>query len=441
MESEKLVSYLEKLEQTSKTLELTEITSELFKEAKEDLPIVALFVQGKTFPAHSPKELGIAEKTMVKCLSTVSGFTEDKIKDEIAEKGDTGKAAAFMLDKKVQTTLGREEVDVKGVKKAISKIASLEGRGSEDVKEKKVAELINSVSPKEAKYLVRLLLNEMRVGVGEGIVRDALAKAFDKEKNEVEKAFSLLNDYGEVAKLAEENRLDEVSMKLFRPLRPMLAQTVESPKEAVEDNCSAWEYKYDGLRTQIHVSGDEVKVFTRRLDDVTEQFPDVVRAVKENVSAEEAIIEGETVAVDENGRPRRFQLLSRRIKRKYDIDETVKKIPVVTYLFDCMYLNGKNLIKKPFQQRRKKLKSIVTEEKELKLSKMVVTENENEINQFYEKALELGHEGVMAKNLEAEYKPGSRVGYMYKLKPEAETLELVIVGAEWGEGKRTKWLS
>jgi len=208
----------------------------------------------------------------------------------------------------------------------------------------------------------------------------------------------------------------------------------------MDSGCHAFEYKYDGMRMQAHIKNGEVRVFTRRLEDVTHQFPDVADAIKKSVTAKEAIIEGETVAVDENERPRPFQLLSRRIKRKYKIDEVVESIPVVTYLFDCMYLDGKNLTTDSMKKRRATLKKIMRETAHVKFSKTLVTDSAKGAEAFYKKSLKLGHEGVMAKNLSAAYKPGSRVGYMYKLKPVTETLDLVIVAAEWGEGRRASWL-
>jgi len=434
---------LGKLESTRSRLEMAEIVKGLFQDSGSDLGIVALFVQGKIFPPWDRREIGIAQKSMVKAIAMATGVPAGKVDDKIAELGDTGLAAEELFKKKSQTTLSKSAMSLSGIYALLEKLAAMEGTGSQDRKNKYVMELLSSVGSTGVKYMVRLLLGEMRIGVGEGIVRDAIASAFDVPAEEAERAFSLVNDYAEVAEIARNSGvagLKKVKIKLFRPLRPMLAQSVHSVKEALDSHCHALEYKYDGMRTQVHIKNGEVHIFTRRLDNVTKQFPDVVEAIKRGVAAKDAIIEGETVAVDESERPKPFQLLSRRIKRKYGIKGMVSSIPVITYLFDCMYLNGENLLPKPMSERRKALESIVTEGEHLRFSKTVVTDDAKEAEVFYKEALALGHEGVMAKNLNAEYKPGSRVGYMYKLKPVTETLDLVIVGAEWGEGRRAQWL-
>ena len=434
---------LDRLEATQSRLEMTVIVAQLLKDAGRDLSRVTLFVQGRAFPLWDSREIGVAQKTMTKCIATASGATQKKVEDTIAKLGDTGLAAEALLSKKVQTTLSQKRMTLAEIATMFDRMAAMQGSGSSEKKARHVVELLNSVAANEAKYLVRLLLGEMRVGVGEGIVRDAIAQAYGVPAEEVERAFSLINDYSEVAEISRDSGakgLAKITMRLNRPLRPMLAQTVHSVAEALENGCNAFEYKYDGMRMQAHIKGNAVRVFTRRLEDVTHQFPDVVAAIHASVKAKDAIIEGETVAVDRDEHPKPFQLLSRRIKRKYGVDEMAKGIPVITYLFDCMYLNGEDLVAKSMKERRKALKKIVTETDRVRFSKTLVTGNAKDAEAFYKEALKLGHEGVMAKNLDAAYKPGSRVGYMYKLKPVTETLDLAIIGAEWGEGRRASWL-
>ncbi|MCK4327892.1 MAG: ATP-dependent DNA ligase [Candidatus Diapherotrites archaeon] len=434
---------LSTLEETPSRLEMTEIVASLLKSSGRDLRTVVLFIRGRVFPPWDPREIGVAQKSMIKCVSTATGTPAKKVEETIAALGDTGLAAEALFTKKPQTTLTKKKMSLAEIHSSLEKMASWEGKGTQEKKGRHVIELLNSVSPNEVKYLVRLVLGEMRVGVGEGIMRDAIAKAFGVPAAEAERAFSLINDYSEVAEIARtkgEAGLKKIGILLFRPLRPMLAQTVHSVQEALDNGCRAWEYKYDGMRIQAHIKNGEVRVFTRRLDDVTHQFPDVAEAIKNTVTAKEAIIEGETVAVDESERPRPFQFLSRRIKRKYKIDEMVRDIPVITYLFDCMYLDGKNLTTQKMKGRRAALNKIVTEGNHVKFSRTLITNSADKAESFYKESLKLGHEGVMAKNLGAAYKPGSRVGYMYKLKPVTETLDLVIVAAEWGEGRRANWL-
>jgi DNA ligase-1 len=379
---------------------------------------------------------------MVKAIAKATGYTEDKVEKLIAKTGDTGIAAQELFDKKVQTTLGYRKLDLAEIAAEFDKLSAMEGSGSADRKIKYTMDLLNNASALETKYLARLLLGEMRLGVGEGIVRDAIAKAFNVDAALAERAYSMINDYGEVASIARdkgERGLRAIGIRMFRPLRPMLAQLVHSTQEAIDNKCTVFEKKFDGMRAQIHVKEGEARVFTRRLDEVTKQFPDVVKAVEKGVKCENCIIEGEAVAYKKD-QPLPFQHLSRRIKRKYDIDEMVRSIPVKLFLFDCMYLDGENLLLAPLRNRRKSLESIVKEHGNLILSPQLATSKPKEADKFYKAALEEGHEGVMCKNPDAEYKPGSRVGYMYKLKPVTESLDLVIVGAEWGEGRRTKWL-
>lgn len=443
MEFREFADYLGKLEGTNSRLEMTEIVRELLLDSGNDLRLVVLFVQGRLFPSWDPSELGIASKLMIKCVSIATGFSEVKVQERIVEKGDTGLACEELFENKTQTTLYTSTLDLAQIEELARKISTMEGHGSQDRKTKYIVEILNSAEGGDVKYLAKLLLGEMRLGVGEGVVRDAIAKAWDLDPVLVERAFSLRNDYGEIAVIARDKGtrgLEAVDLKLGRPLRPMLAQTVKDVSEAFDAfKPAAFEVKYDGMRTQIHVFDGNVRVFTRRLEDVTKQFPDIVEEVRERVKTDNCVIEGESVAVNDKEEPRPFQVLSKRIKRKYKIKETIKEIPVVLYLFDCMYLEGKTLVKTPLRERRELLESIVKESDRLKLSKLLVTDREEPANEFYQKALDKGHEGVMIKNLSAEYKPGSRVGYMYKLKPVAETLDLVVVGAEQGKGRRTKW--
>ncbi len=447
-----LVPYLERLEKTSSRLELTSIVGELIEKASdEDLSKVLLFIQGDVFPPWDEREVGVAEKMMFRCISLATGYPEKEIERKVAELGDAGLAAEFFFQKKAQMTLWRQELSISQIYSILEKIAGLEGEKSQDRKIRYIVELLNSCDPREVKYLVRLILGEMRLGVGEGIVRDAIAKVYNVDSQLVEKVYAILNDFGEVIKLARkgEDALRAVKPTLGRPIRPMLALALHGIDEIFSDFKPAQiEYKYDGMRSQFHVwteNGErKILLFTRRLENVTRQFPDVIQWVKEALdpSVENCIIEGETIAIDNQGNPLPFQVLSRRIKRKYDIEEMVEKIPAQLHLFDIMYLDGESWLEKPLKERRKKLEEIIRPiPGKVELAKKLVTDSVQEADKFYKEALNAGHEGIMIKNPEAEYNPGARVvGYMYKLKPISETLDLVIVGAEWGEGRRAKWL-
>lgn len=447
MEFSDLVQVYEQLEKISSRIEMTNIVADfLGKVHEEEFKIVIPFLQGRIFPEWSEEEIGIGNKLVIKAISKISGVSEADIENKIRETGDTGTAAQYLLSKKAQLTLFREKLSLEKVYENLNKLAKLSGQGSQEKKLLYISELLSFAEPLEVKYIVRIILEELRLGVGEGIIRDAIAQKFNVSPALVERAFYLITDLGEVAKIAKtkgDSGLQDVKITPGRPINVMLAQKLNSVEEALEEiENVAFEIKYDGARIQIHKEGDKIKLFTRRLEDVTKQFPEIVNIAKKNINAETAVIEGELVAIKSfsDKHPRPFQELSRRIKRKYDIAEMVKKIPVEINLFDITFLNGESLIEKKFSERRKILEEVIKESENFLLAKQLITRDVKKANEFYENALRLGHEGVMAKNLDAPYQPGSRVGYMYKIKPIMETLDLVIVGATWGEGRRAHWL-
>jgi len=448
MDYSELAGVYEQLEKTAKKLEKRDIVADFFRDCPaEQLPIVALLIQGRIFPAWSEIELGVAENIMVKTLAKTAGLPEKEVKQDIRKHGDIGEGAEDIISRKTQSTLASHKLTVKKVHENLLKIPEQSGIGAIELKISLIAELLSSATSKEAKYIVRTVMQEMRVGVGEGTVRDAIAMAFKVPSDLVEKAYNVTNDYGEIARIAKKSGkrgLSKLKIELGHPLKPMLAQKALGIKEAIEDmgGTAAFEIKFDGMRTQIHKKGPEITVFTRRLDNVSKQFPEIVEYAKTCLKADDCIVEGEAVGMDlKTSRPQPFQKLSRRIKRKYDIEELQKQIPVEVHLFDIMMLNGENLIDKPFEERRKKLESIVQGVKgKFQVSEQIVTGKEKEAEKLYNKALKMGHEGVMAKNLKSPYTPGSRVKHMEKIKPEMESIDLAIIGALWGEGRRKKWM-
>ena len=263
----------------------------------------------------------------------------------------------------------------------------------------------------------------------------------------IQNAYDLTNDWGKVALAASKgiSALEKIEMKIGIPIKMMLALRAESIEEALKDigTPAAVEYKYDGFRLQVHKDDGKIKLFTRRLENVTEQFPDVVEAVQQNIKGHEFIIDCEAVGFDPKTNiylP--FQNISQRIKRKYGIEEIAKKYPVELNVFDIIAYHGKSIIAEPYEKRRKYVESIVNRKARVILpANQIVTSSKAEIEKFYKESLKAGNEGVMIKKLDAPYQPGSRVGHMLKFKPTMETLDLVIVGAEWGEGKRSSWLS
>ena len=452
MKYSEVAEAFEKLEKTQKNLEKTSILAELFEESGEELEEVVLLASGTPFPSWKNMDLGVSSKTLVKIISKATGRTEDEVEQAWKDEGDLGLAAEQMVEKKTQQRLFSGDLTVEKVVNRLEKIAEKQVSGisqsiDQDKKQKELAELISSAEPREARYIARIIINNLRLGVGEGTIRDALSEAFfDGEHSEdIQKAYDFTNDFGEVAEACTEGieSVKSLELVLGRPIKSMLAKKVETIEEGFEEvgEPAAIDYKYDGMRAQIHVEDGEVTVFTRRLEDVTEQFPDAVEAVEENIESDNCIIDTELVGYDpEDGGVIPFQKLSKRIKRKYEIQKLKEEIPVEVRPFDLIYLD-EPILQRPYSERWQELKNIVVEEeKTLRLVDHRETSDEEEVNEMQQKSLSEGHEGIMMKSLEAEYKPGNRVGYMVKLKPVMETLDLAIVGAKWSEGRRSDWL-
>ena len=438
MRYSELVKYYERLEATPKKLEKRDILSELYKHS-DDLEIVVPLTMGVIFPAGQ-MELGIAREMIRRIIAKTYGIDENAVIKKFKETGDLGLTAEFFASHRKQTSLGRKDLTVSHVFENLRKLPEIGGKGSQERKIALVQELLSHASPKEAKYIVRTILGDMRVGVAAGIVRDAISVAFGQVPADVEHVFNILGDYGRVAEMARKGKL-KAELAVGRPVRVMLAERASDLKTALEEfENPAIEWKYDGFRLQGHKNKDGIKIFSRRMEDVTNQFPDIVRWVKENVKAREFIIEGEALAIGKDEKPKPFQLLSRRIQRKYDIEKMVKEIPVQVNLFDILYCNGENYMQKPFKERWNKLQQIIKETNRFRLADHIETKDFDAANRFYKSALKAAQEGVIVKNLDAKYQPGKRVGYWLKVKQILEPLDLVVVGAEWGEGKRVKWL-
>lgn len=446
MKYQVLADTYEQLENNSSRLAKTSILADLIRKTPPGmLPKIVLMARGRVFPTWSMQELEFGMSHLMGAINKATGANKKEIIQKIKELGDIGTAAEWCVKNRSQKLLLAQELTADDVINNLGKVSGITGAGTVDKKISLVAQLFARATPKEAKYLARTITEELRIGVGEGVVRDAIAEVFAVSSEELDKAYALTNDFGELAKMLKEKGPDSLSgikMKIGFPIKVMLAQKVGSMEEGLEamGGEAGIEYKYDGFRVQIHKDGDKIILYTRRLEDVTRQFPDIVQAAKTAIKAKRTIVEGETIGIDpETKQWLPFQRISKRIKRKYDIEEMVRKIPVVTHLFDVLYYEGQNLLDRPFRERRKLLEKIVKPVEKLVLAKQLVTSNLSEANEFYKESLGMGNEGVMIKNLDSPYQPGSRVGYMLKLKPVMETLDLVVIGAEWGVGRRVGW--
>lgn len=442
-----LVDVYEKLVSTTSRLEKTELLSDFFKTISSDqLKIIPHLITGDIF-SEWDVELGVGPGLFYNAVSFVTGVNKKDIENTIRVKGDTGLAVKELFENRPQKTLFSKKLLLEDVYNNFNRIATAKGSGAQNKKIKYLSDLLSNASPLEAMYITKTVLSELRIGVAEGIIRDAIASAFSVDVKAVELAFMLTNDLGLVAQTSffkGVEGLNQLRVSVGTPLRPMLAQSISGLDEAFKDKEKvALEIKYDGARVQIHKKKDSVRIFSRRLEEVTDALPDVVEGALKSIQVSEAIVDGETVAVDpKNGRPKPFQDILRRFRRKYNVEEKVGEIPFETYIFDILYSDGELHIDKPFKTRRKILeKTFSSEENGMMIAKQVITDKQSEAQKFYENALKSGHEGVMVKNLDASYVIGSRVGYMYKVKPISETLDLVVIGALWGEGKRVGWLS
>ncbi len=454
-----LAGTYEKLESVSSKLTKTDILADLLvRTPTENLPKVVLLVQGLVYPRFTQLELGIATQMMIRAISKASGFKTEDVEEKYKKAGDLGLVAEECIKSRKQSTLLSKKLTVDYVFENLQKLAHIAGEGSQERKLNLISELLVSAKPKEARYIVRTVLEELRVGTAEGIIRDAVVNAFlmktgiDKEEKKklteaVDYAWNIVSDFGEVARIAKEKGiqgLKKVRVQLSKPIQVMLGEKAESIKEVLDEfGKVAAEYKYDGMRAQIHKKGDKIWIYTRRLEDVTKQFPDFVELCKRGLKANECIIEGEVLGVSsKTGVPLPFQVLSQRIHRKYDIEQMVKQIPIQVHLFDAVYVEGEIFFDRPFTERRKVLEKIVRAiPKKFDLAKQLVVSDLKKADKFYKEALAAKQEGLFLKVLDSKYDFGRHVGGWYKIKPIMETLDLVIIGADWGTGKRAKWLT
>ena len=444
------VKVYEKINATTKKLEKADILGAFLKNLQGHEEWIYL-LRGKVFPDYDESELGISTQTAIKAIAKAAGTTTQKITDQFKKIGDLGDIAESLIGNKKQSTLFSKVLDTNHVFSNLRRLASIEGKGTVDRKIALIVDLLSAATGLEAKYVIRTLLNDLRVGVADGIMRDSIVRMYfpgyedKKEITEiVESALDKVNDFAEVLRLARQGRnaLKNIEIIPGRPIKVMLPIKVKDLEEAFRicGKPLAVEHKYDGFRVMINYDGKKVKLFTRRLDNVTNQFPDVVKSVKKNVKAKSFVLDTEVVGYSIEKDKKKylpFEAISQRIRRKYDIQKIIEKLPVEINVFDIVYLNGKSIIDLPYSDRRKFLEKVINEVPwKIKLSKQFVSDNEKDINKFYKSALKIGEEGIMLKKLDAPYRPGRRVGYMVKMKPDVADLDLVIVGAEHGTGKR-----
>jgi len=446
-----LADALGKMEATTKRLELTQYLVELFEKTPQDvISKIVYLLQGKLRPDFEGIELGVAEKLAIRAISKSSGIPIKKIEEEYRKGGDVGHAASIILEQKTQTTFVVEDITVERVYETLFKIARLEGARSQDMKMKYISSLLNDANPTEASYILKILLGTLRLGIAENTVMDALAIAFTGDKSnrkKLEKAYNVSSDLGKVAEtIASEGLkgIETFQIKLYNPIRPMLAERVKSEDEAIEklgDRFAA-EYKLDGERVQLHVKGEKVILFSRSLENITSYYPDIVEKITKLIDAKEVILEAEAVAINEGtGEYLPFQELMHR-RRKYKVEKAVSEYPISVNFFDVLYLDGDSCIDMKYSERRKILEKIIKEDDFAKNVTMSIVTNKDEIEEFLENSINAGCEGLMLKMLDKPYQAGSRGNYWLKLKREyrnelGDSLDLVVIGAFFGRGRRT----
>lgn len=439
----KLAHLGEQLERTTKRLELAALLADFLQDlSPEEIPPALRLTIGQVFPEWDGRALNVSWKAV---MTVMDGLTDASpaVHDEIsAQAVDGGEAVRMLLERVRRQPPSPPPLTILEVFRTFEDIAETAGKGSRARKETLLRGLLARATPVEAKYLVKVIYQEMRHGVSEGIMLDAIAKAAGVKTRLVRRANQLWGDVGEVALVAlteGEAGLKKATVRLFRPLKPMLAQTAQDLAEAFEryQGRVALEYKLDGARVQIHCRGDEVRIYSRHLAEVTASLPDVVAEVRDKLMAEEAILEGEAVAVDAQGRPLPFQHLMRRFRRKHAVAATVEEIPIQLHLFDVLSIDGKTLVDAPCQERWAALEKAAGK---LNLVRRLLPQTIEQGEAFAQAAYRDGHEGVMAKDLDSAYTPGVRGKSWLKLK-HVLSLDLVIVAADWGYGRRHGWLS
>lgn len=441
-----------KIESTTKRLEMTDLLVGLLKSTPRDvISKVVYLTQGKLYPDFMGIEIGVAEKLAIKALVRSSGRKESEFLEDLQKTGDLGEAAEKQLAKKKQSTFFSRTLTVEHVYETLDRMAKTSGSGAVDSKMALFAGLLSDASPKEAKYLVRTVTGNLRLGIADMTVLEALAIAYGggKEAREpIERAYNICSDLGRVSEILAKDGLDAVKkmqVMVFEPIRPMLAERLASPEEILEKfngKCGV-EYKYDGERVQAHKKGDKVTLYSRRLENISNQYPDAVDLIKKQVTAKEAIFEAECVAVDlETGDLRPFQELMHR-RRKYGIEAAMVQYPISLFTFDLLYVDGKDLTLESFITRRKALEKTIIVNECMKTATQKIVNNPKDLEDFFEEAIEEGCEGLMCKSVgkDSIYQAGNRgwlwIKYKRDYKSEmTDTVDLVVVGALYGRGKR-----
>lgn len=471
----------EKIEKTSSRLEMTELLAQLFEKTPPlDAKRTVYLLQGRIAPQFEGKEIGFGEKLIAEGIAKSSGFSREEVDKKFNQTGDLGDTAEEFAKKKKQLALATQQLTVEKVFSNLKKMSETQGTGSQEMKKRLLAELFNFATPSEARFIARIPLGNIRLGVGDPTIMDAFAIMLSKKEQEllsekkkdakkkkeqkniedeqrklkvgireqIEAAYNIHSDLGEIAELLKSKSLEglaEIKIRPGTPIRPTAAERLPSAAEIIEKlGTCAVEAKYDGFRVQISKDNEIIRIFSRQSEEITQMFPEIIEAIKKQLKPKKCIVEGEALAFNEETQEYYpFQVTIQR-KRKYEVEKKAKEYPLNLFLFDIMYLEGKSQMELPFIERRKKLESIVNEGGIVKLSEQKIISTPKELEEFFEEKISQGLEGIMAKDLNAPYIAGARKFAWIKLKRSYkgsldDTVDLAIIGYYSGKGKRTEF--
>jgi len=447
-----IAEIFEDMHKTNSRLVLIDHLVTLFKKTPVNtIKKIIYLLQGNLSPASEGIELGLGEKLTIKAIAESTGISVKEVEEKYGKIGDLGETAKEIAKNKYQQTLLKEKITIERIYSTFEKIAKSLGAQSQIIKLRLVSSLLNDATPLESKYIIKFLLGNLRLGIAEYSIIDALAIAFTGNKNnrkKIEETYNIYTDLGTIAEILHRRDLDglkDLQITPLKPIRPMLAERILDPKEGLKrgNGIIAIEYKLDGERLQIHKNGTEVQLFSRSLENITNHYPDIVEATRK-FPIHNCILEAEIVPLDlVTKKIRPFQDLMHR-KRKYNISDVILKYPIKVFLFDILYLEGNNLTQYEYRQRREILQSVVKENMNntMELVKQNVTSKLNEIEIFFRKSKDEGCEGLMLKQLDSKYRAGAREFLWMKLKEEygnilGDSFDLTVIGALLGKGKRT----
>ncbi len=451
MDFQKLAEVFEELEKTSSGNAMREILAEFLKKVPEDdIATICYLCLGQIASEYEGEVLGIADKSVLKSIAAAGGTDISKVQKIMKELGDAGLTAEKVLQHKPRTLVPAGKLTVHELFGKLHKVSKTSGTGSQDQKSNIIVSLLQKASPLEAKYVIRSALGTLRLGAGDMTLLDALAIAYtgDKKNKELlERAYNICPDVGIIAETLAKKGLkgiEKIDVHVGRPIKMMLCQRVDEIEEIGEKIPGefAVEAKYDGERVQAHKDKNgKITLFSRRLENITAQFPDLVKELEKKVDGKEFVIEGEIIAIDEKGHHLPFQTLMQR-RRKYEIEKYMKDIPVLVKLFDVLYWNGRSYLHESYKARTQLLTKIVAKSKHLMLADKIITDDITEMDEFFREMLKERYEGVIVKSLTGEYQAGTRGWNWIKWKKDyveemSDTLDLVIVGAFHGKGKRS----